>query len=84
MRYINASQARESKSMVVQNIFEVSSKESKKDPILFTSTHNHTMLFHGTSNANLISILESGLQVKPRNAAFHHGSAFGEGIYFAD
>ena len=42
------------------------------------------MLFHGTSKANLLSILEQGMQIKPSNAAFHHGSAFGEGIYMAD
>ena len=42
------------------------------------------MLFHGTSKANLLSILEDGLKIKPSNAAFHNGSAFGEGIYLAD
>ena len=42
------------------------------------------MLFHGTSKANLLSILEQGLQIKPSNAAMYHGSAFGEGIYLAD
>ena len=42
------------------------------------------MLFHGTSKANLLSILEQGVQIKPSNAAFHNGSAFGEGIYLAD
>ena len=85
MRYINASHTRrEQDSMVVQNIFSVGSKSSIHDPELFTQTHNHTMLLHGTSNANLISILEQGLQLKPRNAAFYHGSVFGEGIYFAD
>ena len=42
------------------------------------------MLFHGTNAANLISILEQGLCIQPQNAARHHGSAFGRGIYFAD
>ena len=42
------------------------------------------MLFHGTSKANLLSILEQGMQIKPKNAAFFNGSAFGEGIYLAD
>ena len=42
------------------------------------------MLFHGTSKANLLAILEQGMQIKPQNAAFHNGSVFGEGIYLAD
>lgn len=42
------------------------------------------MLFHGTSKANLLSILESGMQIKPSNASHYNGSAFGEGIYMAD
>ena len=42
------------------------------------------MLFHGTTAANLISILEQGLCIQPSNAARHNGSAFGKGIYFAD
>ena len=84
MRYINASQSRQSNQLVLQNIFEVGRKTSQKSPPLFDDLHHHLMLFHGTSNANLISILEQGLQMKPRNAAFYHGSAHGEGIYFAD
>jgi len=42
------------------------------------------MLWHGTSNANLLSIIETGLQVSPANAFRHAGQAFGEGVYFAD
>ena len=84
LRYINASHGDHHKKMILQNIFEVGSKSGQTDPHLFSETHNHMMLFHGTNNANLISILEQGLQMKPRNAAFYHGSAQGEGIYFAD
>ena len=84
MRYINASQTRHQNELIMQNIFEVGSEKSQPASSLFDDTHHHTMLFHGTSNANLISILEQGLQMKPRNAAFYHGSAHGEGIYFAD
>lgn len=42
------------------------------------------MLFHGTTKANLLSILEQGLQLAPKNAAGHHGARFGRGIYFSD
>lgn len=79
----------DSKSWVVSNIFEVKTESSvtldkqKRDHI-FNGTHNHTILFHGTSSANLISILEQGLCVQPSNASRHNGSAFGKGIYFAD
>lgn len=42
------------------------------------------MLFHGTSKANLLAILEQGLQVAPKNSASIQGAAFGRGIYFSD
>lgn len=41
------------------------------------------MLWHGTKNENLMSIMLKGLKIKPPNAA-HHGSLFGEAIYFSD
>lgn len=41
------------------------------------------MLWHGTKNENLMSILLKGLKIKPPNAR-HTGSMFGEAIYFAD
>ena len=41
------------------------------------------MLWHGTKNENLMSILLKGLKIKPPNAR-HSGSMFGEAIYFAD
>lgn len=39
------------------------------------------MLIHGTRNANIFSILKSGLLVRPTNAASYAGSAYGNGIY---
>jgi len=41
------------------------------------------LLFHGSGVANVLSILQSGLRIKPAGA-MHHGSAFGNGIYFAN
>jgi len=41
------------------------------------------LLFHGSGMANCLSILSQGLRVKPPGA-MHHGSAFGNGIYFAN
>lgn len=95
MRHANNQYADKSHSQnaVVLNIFEVGSaikqglgagnlqRESEQ---LFRSLHNHYMLFHGTSKANLLSIMEQGLQLAPRNAAMQHGSAFGQGIYLSD
>ncbi|MDF2879696.1 MAG: polymerase [Clostridiaceae bacterium] len=40
-------------------------------------------LFHGTRNENMLSIMQSGLKIKPASAV-HTGSLFGTGIYFAD
>ena len=71
----------------MKNIYKVGGNRQEStisDPALFNNLHQHTMLFHGTSKANLLSILEQGMQIKPSNAALHHGSAFGEGIYLAD
>jgi len=38
-------------------------------------------LFHGTRNANIFSILKSGLLIRPSNAAYISGAAYGNGIY---
>lgn len=43
-----------------------------------------TMLFHGSSLANALSILKSGLQIRPSAAATHQGSRFGDGVYLAN
>lgn len=40
-------------------------------------------LWHGTSTANLLSILKSGLHVTPPSTAHITGKLFGNGIYFA-
>ena len=42
------------------------------------------LLWHGTSMANLISILSRGLRVEPPYGAARTGRTFGDGVYFAD
>jgi poly [ADP-ribose] polymerase 2/3/4 len=52
----------------------------------FEQTINMTNLkelWHGTSTANLLSILKSGLHVTPPSTANITGKLFGNGIYFA-
>lgn len=39
-------------------------------------------LFHGSRNENILSIMQSGLKIKPKSAV-HTGSMFGSGIYLA-
>lgn len=39
-------------------------------------------LFHGSRNENILSIMQSGLKIKPASAV-HTGSMFGSGIYLA-
>lgn len=42
---------------------------------------NNTEVFHGTSEANLLSILKSGLRTAPPSTAYIAGKMFGNGIY---
>jgi len=42
-----------------------------------------TLLFHGSGMANFLSILSQGLRIKPPGAV-QSGSAFGNGVYFAN
>merc|ERR1711907_104 len=42
-----------------------------------------SLLFHGSNMENLVGILEGGLKIKPPGV-YHSGSAFDEGIYFAN
>lgn len=44
---------------------------------------NITRVFHGTSEANLLSILKSGMKVSPPATAFIAGKMFGNGVYGA-
>jgi poly [ADP-ribose] polymerase len=42
---------------------------------------NNIEVFHGTSEANLLSILKSGLRTAPPSSAYIAGKMFGNGIY---
>lgn len=44
---------------------------------------NITRVFHGTSEANLLSILKSGMKVSPPSTAYIAGKMWGNGCYFA-
>lgn len=62
------------------NIFKV---EDMKGFDEFNPYKVSTMeLYHGTRNENILNILQTGLQAKPKSAV-HTGSMFGPGIYFA-
>jgi hypothetical protein len=63
LKYMNSS-ATNMESLILKNIFKVTAdgKQAKKaqqeSEATFNALHNHFMLFHGTSNANVLSILE--------------------------
>jgi poly [ADP-ribose] polymerase len=65
----------------VQDIFQV------EDMVGFDTFNPKSVsvkeLFHGSRNENILSIMQSGLKIKPKSA-IHTGSMFGGGIYFAD
>jgi poly [ADP-ribose] polymerase len=48
-----------------------------------TQTSPHEEVFHGTSQANCLSILKSGLKVSPPSTAAIAGKMFGNGVYGA-
>jgi poly [ADP-ribose] polymerase 2/3/4 len=80
--YTTKSQSRNhSFNIDVQEIYQVEDMVGFKD---FNPYKVSTMeLFHGSRNENILSILQSGLKIKPQSAV-HTGSMFGSGIYFAD
>ena len=47
------------------------------------STKNTTLFWHGSRNENWLSILKTGLVLRPANAVIT-GKMFGYGLYFAD
>eukprot|EP00347_Sterkiella_histriomuscorum_P000305 403376393 len=96
--YNQGNLAQAGKTMAIQNVYKVLPKDHEqkycvgdyfnsriheKDQF-FKNLHNHYMLFHGTKNANVLSILGTGLQIAPSNSAQIHGQQYGMGIYLAD
>lgn len=69
-----------------RKVFRVIHAESRTrfDKHLDASANKKTDLFwHGSRNENWISILQTGLKIRPSNAVLT-GAMFGHGIYFAD
>ena len=66
--------------MNVTDVFKVEDMVGFND---FNPKKLETMdLFHGSRNENILSIMQSGLKIKP-SSAVHTGSMFGSGIYLA-
>lgn len=68
-------------SIKVTNIYRVDIKEMTSG--FNTKLGNVMEVFHGTSEANVLSILKSGLKVSPPSTAYIAGKMFGNGTYGA-
>lgn len=70
---------------IFKSAFRVINKRTQAafDTNLKTATNKQCqLLWHGSRNANYLSIAEKGLMIRPTGAGYN-GSAFGDGIYFA-
>lgn len=70
---------------IFKRAFRVTNKRTQAafDANLKTATNKQCLLlWHGSRNANYLSIAEKGLMIRPTGAGYN-GSAFGDGIYFA-
>lgn len=67
----------------VKKVFSVRLHEMVKAFEVGSSVGNIQELWHGTSMANLLSILKSGLHKSPPKSAQVTGKMFGNGLYFA-
>jgi poly [ADP-ribose] polymerase 2/3/4 len=65
----------------IRQMFKVNVNEM--DLNFDTKLGNNVEVYHGTSQANLLSILKSGLKTSPPSTAFIAGKMFGNGIYGA-
>jgi poly [ADP-ribose] polymerase 2/3/4 len=65
----------------IRNVFSV--KIHEMDSAFIHNDPTITEVFHGTSEANCLSILKSGLKVSPPSTAAIAGKMFGNGIYGA-
>ncbi|XP_071081128.1 poly [ADP-ribose] polymerase tankyrase-like [Haliotis cracherodii] len=78
LTYVNASH----QSSKVHSIYKLS-RPGEEEQLRALNMSNHSLLWHGSSMSNFISILNRGLLIAPPEAP-HTGHLFGEGIYFAD
>lgn len=67
----------------VFKVEHVTSRAIYTDYIGKATNPKQELFWHGSRNENWISILQTGLKIRPTNA-IHNGSMFGDGIYFAD
>ena len=74
------------RSIKVEQIFKIQREGDgeKHQTGLGGLEDSRKLLWHGTSVANLISILTRGLKVHPPYGAARTGRSFGDGVYFAD
>lgn len=66
----------------VRGIFKVTIKGQGGDFFDPDKVGNHTMMWHGSRNANMLGITSKGLLLRPPGAVIT-GSMFGNGLYFA-
>ena len=69
----------------VRRAWKVTNVNTQKEFDNYCKKNNITkqkMLWHGSGNENWLSILETGLKIRPAGAVYT-GSMFGDGLYFA-
>lgn len=65
----------------VYRIVNPRTRKSFDDFLSKTKNKQCEYLIHGTRNPNVLSILKSGLLIRPTNAAVISGAAYGNGVY---
>lgn len=67
----------------IHKVYAVKSKRHDEFDNFVNTQQNKEceFLIHGTRNPNVFSILQSGLMIRPTNAAVISGAAYGNGIY---
>jgi len=83
--------SKKEETMLKKLLGEISDKYSKAFSVTNAKTQglflgdmpNKELLFHGSRNENFISILKTGLLIRPSSAVYS-GSMFGDSLYFAD
>eukprot|EP01069_Polyplicarium_translucidae_P001805 Polyplicarium_translucidae@DN1812_c0_g1_i1.p1 len=72
--------------LTINNIYRLTREHEVSDEQTvrrFRELGDHRLLWHGTASGNVLGILSRGLRIAPSCARFT-GSAFGQGVYFAD
>jgi poly [ADP-ribose] polymerase 2/3/4 len=80
--YVSSSQGATHDKTTLLEAFSID-KHFKDQAKIFTTTSNHTLLFHGSRSANYVGIFSEGLRI-PNISQVANGSVLGPGIYFAD